>query len=1004
MTPVEKLVQQINRALAEKPDRVTLERLAREYHELCQATNRRLEQCEAMLAAGDHYQFIQLAETPPPVLDLVAGLSFEASDEWHKLCRASNLPVPDPFSERTLKRINELYDRGITAEHPLYRDYRGAMVERNDERALGILRTIIKLNKNKADESAKSEFQRLEQKVRDQKIAALDKLLQKRDVPAVLAALTGLEAVFPQATLTGPVIEQARAVRREQDRQQATRRCEELITGLAPLKQANNWQKTLESTQEIEALGNQHGVELGPELAKQFTTARTWANGIKAQADQEQRYREALQQFRTLVVTPPARARGPVRPALKAELAALTSKRAELEIFGRPLAGELLALAGQREKQIRRQIMQAERQQAWLLAGGVVLILALLAGGFFWWSYEHRISTQLAELQLLIESNKVSDAEQRLTELSQVAEVKAPHPRVREMMTHLSTFIGQAKDKREEVAGKINSLEPYFTGALTNAPTTEIASKLQEAQTAYGTVAGEYTNELARLLENYQQLLKMRQTVEAKLIDVFDRQRRQQLETLLTETESELTQTLESTNRWQVMQVQLQSISQNLTNATPKVRPTDGELQNRLTTLKAKIEPLLVELRNLETASRDSQRARTLENYLAALGQFRSVHFSELPELRAAGKVLAASNSFVDVVATLLLPDDPEGWAAFKANPNADFYPSGEIQAAEANILLGLRDNENLRNIFRYERPATVSSKPEIPLGFFYARGAAQLGSQVGTKLRFTSTCLVPDAGVVQATFTKTNFQWEAKETAVNELPGQLSPESRVFATLALQDLVDSQSSKVRKSLLGVLDTLRAAQGINPVFRAYIQHQLFELMDVRWPAWGGSWVPAIKEHRKALKDMDVGELQSADWMLPTRADQWKGKLANFYQTAAPVSYVKLARYNRALVQGAAAAGFGYAGFIDGAGKAVLLDDAIKGTEFWGLTKETAKLELVLRKGVLQTEPEFVQPALSFTPLFYMKSNRQTIRITALRTAGILEAELKPEDTLPPLFK
>ena len=642
MTAVEKLVQQINRALTEKPDRVTLERLAREYTELCQATSRRLEQCEAMLAAGDHYQVIQLAETTPPVLDQVAFLSFVQADDWLKLCRTSNLPVPVAFPERALARVNELYAKGITAGHPLYRDYRTAMVERNDERALGILRAIIKLNS--ADESAKAEVQRLEQKVRDQRIASLDQLLQKRDVPAVLAALTGLEAVFREASLTGPVIEQAWAMRREQERQQAHRQCEELIAGLVDLQQARNWQKALESTQTVEKLCNQHGIELEPTLTKQFTVARNWATGIKAQADQEQRYRETLQQFRSLVMAPPTRGHGSIRTALKGELTALTAKRSELEMAGRPLAGELATLATQREARLRQQLAEADRRYLWLVAGGVGLGLVMLASGFFWWNYEQKVAATVAELQQLMTDHNVSGVRQRLDDIRRAAEVNPPPRRVQEMLATLDAFIVQEEQQQADATAKIKGLVAYYNGALTNAPTAEFASKVQEAYAAFSNVAKEFQSGMELQLDLSKQQLKSRQVVENVYAENAIRQQRQQLETLRTEVESSLAQALASTNRWRTIQSRLQAISQNLGQGTALVQTNDVEYQTWLTGFKAKLEPLRVELANLDTASRDLRQAQTAEAYLTALAQLQSTHFSELPEFRAASKVLATSN------------------------------------------------------------------------------------------------------------------------------------------------------------------------------------------------------------------------------------------------------------------------------------------------------------------------------------------------------------------------
>ena len=138
-------------------------KLAADYAAACHATNLRLQQCEAMVKAGDRPQAIQLSETAPNLLDLVTALEFRGSDEWRSYCQQNSLPVADRIDSRSVQILNQCYAQGIATDHPLYATYRSAVLSRNDEEALKTLQSIVRLNQ--ADTNAASELSRLDAKV-----------------------------------------------------------------------------------------------------------------------------------------------------------------------------------------------------------------------------------------------------------------------------------------------------------------------------------------------------------------------------------------------------------------------------------------------------------------------------------------------------------------------------------------------------------------------------------------------------------------------------------------------------------------------------------------------------------------------------------------------------------------------------------------------------------------------------------------------------------------------
>ena len=151
VTQAERLVRKIAEVVSQPASDTQTAKLAQDYAELCRAANRRLEQCAIMIEAGQFLQALQLAETPPPLLDLITLLGFRQAAEWRAYCQAHQLPWTEPFYDKYIRLLNTAYGKGIASDHPFYRDYRRAVMENDDARALSILRVIARLNPSDAE-------------------------------------------------------------------------------------------------------------------------------------------------------------------------------------------------------------------------------------------------------------------------------------------------------------------------------------------------------------------------------------------------------------------------------------------------------------------------------------------------------------------------------------------------------------------------------------------------------------------------------------------------------------------------------------------------------------------------------------------------------------------------------------------------------------------------------------------------------------------------------------
>src|SRR5262249_2155479 len=126
----ERLIRKISELLQPGGGTDNAAKLAGDFAAACRAANLRLQQCEAMIRAGDSHQAIQLAETAPNLLDLIKLLEFPRAADWRAFCQQNALPVGERIEAHCVQVLNECYARGITTDHPLYAAFRKAALNR----------------------------------------------------------------------------------------------------------------------------------------------------------------------------------------------------------------------------------------------------------------------------------------------------------------------------------------------------------------------------------------------------------------------------------------------------------------------------------------------------------------------------------------------------------------------------------------------------------------------------------------------------------------------------------------------------------------------------------------------------------------------------------------------------------------------------------------------------------------------------------------------------------
>ena len=105
---LERLVRKITDVLQHRVHEAQARQLAQDYSDVCKVASHRLSQCAAMLAQGDEPQALQLAEAPPPLLDVVTRLGFQQINEWRDYCRSHDLPVADSLDGKLIRQLGQV--------------------------------------------------------------------------------------------------------------------------------------------------------------------------------------------------------------------------------------------------------------------------------------------------------------------------------------------------------------------------------------------------------------------------------------------------------------------------------------------------------------------------------------------------------------------------------------------------------------------------------------------------------------------------------------------------------------------------------------------------------------------------------------------------------------------------------------------------------------------------------------------------------------------------------
>jgi hypothetical protein len=378
---IDRLIDRIEKALREEGTTDPVyHALAKEYAKYRTQIDERLEHCVTLIRSGKDFAARELAEQPPDVLTLMEKLSFSNDGKWRSICEEKGLYLGPNWAEEHVDLLNGLYDKEITEDSPLFREYRTAARSRDEDKTFKILKMILKANPDHA--SARRHFGQLSVKIQENKIKELDLLIQSGREAEFLDLILDIEETDWVVAPKGEQWENALAVRVGVERRNAKLRLEEILIELAAFRSADDWKGSLALIGEFFNQAQEHSLEgeLDADDINVYNEYKEWAEELAEEAKAERELegmvsslKNRLAEMQQLEV-----AGGKTLDTYLAEQNELRKYRQDFQDIGKSLSAEIMMELQKAENQVKNRIqrLRGRTKMFWIMAVAFFLILA----------------------------------------------------------------------------------------------------------------------------------------------------------------------------------------------------------------------------------------------------------------------------------------------------------------------------------------------------------------------------------------------------------------------------------------------------------------------------------------------------------------------------------------------------------------------------------------------------------------------------------------------------
>ena len=806
MKAVSQIIQAIRASLKEDAVLPSSEKAAADYARLCEQAQQRLDIVALMLQKGSEYQALQAAEEEPSLLDFVGQLSFGDERAWLEFCDNHGLKTAPILNARTVRDLEALYAKGISANHPLYKDFRAAVLSRDNVRSLTIVKTILKLNPG--DENARQELQRLENKRLQETLDELRAALKTDDEEHIASLTETIKTAAPASKLERiEAYEQGDAIRRSLRKRQARSRVPALMAELEALHAEQNWKGVAALLETVQSLRHEHGPDvIDKASAGKLEPLEQYCQRERQADEKRRRFDRALKSFLVFVEEVETRLLTGAglsfdEVAEKDELFIRQWK--ELEAFHLPVSADNLQrmkAAGQELRAKLERIQNARRLRNLALAALLVVLLLLMgAVGLHGWK-AWSITQELASYR---QKQKVIPAEVLIQKLRKEEELLLRWPYLQAKIAEVDAWNNQARATEKLAKLAVQNLEDSFKEDKSSLPPAQFVRQMEDAKALVGQVA----DDLAPDLKNRMAALRTRGDLqmEGSLKNLRDSSATT-LAAMEKEAEEELSferSASQAAIDWHDLDKRLASLEGLLKPETEALQ-LPADIQARITKLRQRLTGFQAALDELKKAREKAAAANTVEAYKTALSGWQSLRFVETA---AASKITDSLPSEQALQATLLTGGDEALLRAVKDDVSGRHMQPDIPQEMDRQTILSLMADTNLNEVWENNLSYYGGRRGSTTV---WSQGAPRQ-SIAGDTMRWTGNFYEPKASERSVLFLKRDY---VRVGEVDHYQGQAILTSRLSATsdfvsrLQLKRITTENGDRFLRPLLEVFDVL----------------------------------------------------------------------------------------------------------------------------------------------------------------------------------------------------
>lgn len=983
MKKIQELTQKIRSVLEGRVGQESSASLADAFAVLCRQAESRLAAVVAMLDKRNDYQALQSAEQEPALLDFIGSLSFGGEMDWQHYCEKNGLTVAPRLDARAVQRVMALYENPITAKHPLYKDFRSAMLERDDDKALKIVRTILKLNPG--DETAQRERKRLENKQFQVVVERIKSLLQDgqhHDLPELVEMLEAMATSEKLARID--VYEEAKRAVLELKRREAEMALPDLVAEMQKKRQQGDWRGVGAGLDRWNQLCREAGGVAGEaRLVETLGELTAYHQKQNAEHLADRSFENAFKSFMLFVEELETRlltSNGFTAEEIQDKEEIFARRWKELESFGRPIPSDLLQRIKAAGGGLRSHVESMQKARRLKLGGMAVAAIAamLTVAGVSWHAWKaYKLSTDLEKFQ---QQAQCVSAEQLISSIRSKESLLLRWPYLQSRIEQVDAWTKAARRAEAQAESALQAMSRTMDEKPPVDNAEPLLAQMRQTETKVKDVCQDLSTPLSHRLEDLRTKVGLLLNALLQKRVSYSLTQIEKIDTLIAKGFSFEKPSKELADNLKTERQELQPLEELLQEKIQELQLPE-DLKLRIANARKKCDEYGQELEKLTAAKKSLKDANSYEEYLKGLRSWHGLRFVEaapaikrLDSLPEEKKILAQILTSGDERILKAVEEDAAGSALL---PNAP--TDSDLEA-----LIELQDDLNLNDVF--ENSVLDYSKGGERRKI-WSQGALQ-SKPFGAGMVWSGKCYDPDALHANSVYFAQMDLYPrlvgGARMGIEVVSGsaRLSPTSQMMTNLKLREMTDDNGKYFRKSVLELIENVVRQQDVSPLARAYLIQELHDFAMPREFAWGLHLSTSLKADLNEMKTL-IGDnyLSSDSWLSRKTSALMEPKLKEFFSKIQGRAYFKEAQAKRQLLLPVIRAGLKFGGHVDLDGIVHLTLSARNNPEIWYLREDNVPALLindVAARGQASNKPIHLPKAQLLGPVFFIPLDRREL--------------------------